>query len=375
MQLIKNFIKDLVYNYRNVYKLFPKIIFLKLKIAIFITLCLGFPCYWDLKSEAFASELASKEEILKADLNPSYLRNFSSNPYILGPGDTIKITISSDYPELTRIVTINGEGTIYMPELKNIYVKDLTLNELNFMLNESYSDLVKYPEVESKVLFYRPINVLVDGEVENPGLYKLSGSLSSNENINRDQFSNFSSRFSTEITRISDIESPSNINFYFPTVFDALKISGGITRFSDLSNVEVIRKNTLTEGGGKIKTNLNFIDLILKGDDSQNIRIYDGDLIVINKLLESDTKTLKNALKSNLNPKYINVFVAGRVNQPGLIKIGRSSSLNDAIDLAGGAKVIRGPIRFLTFNNEGTVEKEKFDIRGDQKEENIQTPI
>ena len=41
----------------------------------------------------------------------------------------------------------------------------------------------------------------------------------------------------------------------FQQFFDAIRSAGGITEFSDLSKVEVIRKDTLTNGGGK-KSNL-----------------------------------------------------------------------------------------------------------------------
>ena len=48
----------------------------------------------------------------------------------------------------------------------------------------------------------------------------------------------------------------------------------------------------------------------------------------------------------------VNVFVNGRVVNPGLTKISRSGALNDAIDMAGGAKIVRGPITFVRFNNQ-----------------------
>ena len=42
------------------------------------------------------------------------------------------------------------------------------------------------------------------------------------------------------------------INSYFPTLFDAIQNSGGINEYSDLSSIKIIRKNSLSKGGGLI---------------------------------------------------------------------------------------------------------------------------
>ena len=66
-----------------------------------------------------------------------------------------------------------------------------------------------------------------------------------------------------------------------PTVFDALKKSKGITNYADLSNVKIIRQNSKSSGGGKIETSLNILEMILNGDQSQNINLQDDDTIII----------------------------------------------------------------------------------------------
>ena len=146
---------------------------------------------------------------------------------------------------------------------------------------------------------------------------------------------------------------------YFPTVFDAIRAAGGITRFSNLKEVELVRINKLSAGGGRKKTILDFEQVIYNGDISQNIRIYDGDLINIKKLAENNLEQLTKATKSNLNNKFIKVVVSGRVNNPGEVKMPKNSTLNDAIDLAGGAKVLKGKTRFLRFQNDGTIDSRK----------------
>ena len=45
---------------------------------------------------------------------------------------------------------------------------------------------------------------------------------------------------------------------YFTTLFDAIREAGGITNYSDLSNIEVKRINNISNGGGYKKTELDF---------------------------------------------------------------------------------------------------------------------
>ena len=105
---------------------------------------------------------------------------------------------------------------------------------------------------------------------------------------------------------------------------------------------------------------MNFQDFLEKGDGSQNIRIYDSDIIKVSRNNSPNSLVFRKAISSNLNPRYISVFVTGRVERPGYIKISRASVLTDAIDVAGGVKTLKGPVKFLRFNNDGSIDKRKF---------------
>ena len=146
----------------------------------------------------------------------------------------------------------------------------------------------------------------------------------------------------------------------FPTVFDAIRSAQGITPYTDLSQVQVIRKRAEGLGGGRIKTNLNFLSLITEGNESQNIRLFDGDTLNIGKSPIVLKDQLLKAGQSNLSPQFMEVFVTGRVNIPGGVKIPQGSSLNQAISLAGGTKLLKGKIEFVRFNREGTIDRRIF---------------
>tara|TARA_Y100001978_G_scaffold164075_1_gene150988 strand:- start:1330 stop:2073 length:744 start_codon:yes stop_codon:yes gene_type:complete len=161
---------------------------------------------------------------------------------------------------------------------------------------------------------------------------------------------------------------------FFPTVFDAIRSSGGITQFSDLKSIQIIRKNNISNGGGSIQTTINFQKVLLTGDNSQNIRIYDGDIINVKKSNQSNLKNLQKSISSRLSPRFLTVFVTGRVNRPGNTTIAKASTLVDAIDIAGGTKVLKGPVTFLRFNNNGTIINRKFSFRRGSKKGSYSNP-
>lgn len=279
-------------------------------------------------------------EVESAKLNTDYFKKNNVNNYIIGAGDVISIIASRDYPELTSEVQVDVNGTIVLNKLKTIYVEGLTINELTVLLEKAFLKYIKFPDIEVNIVKYRKIKTFVKGEVENPGLHLLDGSLGS----------------------------------YYPTVFDALRTAGGITRYSDLSEIILLRRNPISDGGGYKKTNLDFENTLLVGKFSQNIRIYDGDIIEIKKLENPNDSIFQKAIDSNLNNKFIKIFISGRIRQGGNIEVSRASSLNDAILTAGGVKAIRGPISFIRFNNNGTITKNSFRYSKNAKVGSYQNP-
>ena len=145
-----------------------------------------------------------------------------------------------------------------------------------------------------------------------------------------------------------------------PTVFDAIRTAQGITPYSDLSEIKVVRKRAEGLGGGKIRTNLDLTSLITNGDESQNIRLFDGDVLKIGKSNFVLKDQLLKAGQSNLSPQFINVFVSGRVNMPGTVTLPQGGTLNQAISLAGNAKFLKGKVEFVRFNREGTIDRRIF---------------
>ena len=111
-------------------------------------------------------------------------------------------------------------------------------------LNKQYEQFIYQPNVKIKLLRYRPVSVYLRGEVKNPGLYSFPGyRLESNSESKRAR------------------------------LFDVLKIAKGVTNYADLTNITVIRDNQQSNGGGKIKTELDLLSMLIDGEQYQNIKI------------------------------------------------------------------------------------------------------
>lgn len=300
-------------------------------------------------------------------LTTNYFNRYPSNDYIIGSGDTISINVSDIYPELSKVVKIDYQGKIDLPQLKKLYVAGLTLEELNNLLEQKYLSFINYPDVSSEIIDYRPIRVLVQGEVNKPGILSLKGALASVESPNFNLVNPLSSGISNTPN--------SKLNF-FPTLFDVIQKSGGITQNSNLNEVQIIRKDTISNGGGYKSTTINF-ENIFNGDFSTNVRIYDGDQIIVKKSLNPDFKAFSKAISSNLNSQTINVRVSGKLAKNGTggsFELPRVSTLNDALFVSGGVHPLKGPIKLIRFNRDGTIERRNLRFNPNAKRGSYKNP-
>ena len=292
------------------------------------------------------------------DLTTDYFENKKDFNYILGPGDQIEINFGSDFLELNTLSEVSVEGTIILPRINEIYISGLTIEELTILLNQKYNDFLLDPNIKVLIKKFRNVNAFILGEVNEPGLYNLNVNLKSNLDIIRED-NNFNR----------------DNNYYYPTLFDALKKAGGITRFSDLTNIEIIRVNPISQGGGYKKTNINFVEALLNGNSSLNIRILNDDVIKVKKNLNYNIQQFEKAMKTNLNKKFINVYLSGRVIEPGIKKVSRASVLNDAIAISGGVKVVKGKILLVRYTFDGKVDRREFNYSKNAKRGSYKNPF
>ena len=286
-------------------------------------------------------------------IESEYLKIKDDDFYILGEGDALIIDII-DKPT-TRIVPDDQENELYnvnalvdqngqvnLPEIGKIYVSGLTISELENLLDKEFKKFIINPNLNIRLAISKPLAVNIIGEVKNPGIYKFSyGRFNEYGNVN------FQTVFPEQI-----INANTELNTT-PTIFEAIRRAGGITSFSSLKDIEVIRINPISKGGGLIKTQINLLSVLNSGDTSQNIKLMNNDLIKIKKSSENMTFQIKEALKSNINSPYIKVYISGEVQDAGALKLLKNADLNTAILTSGGQSFFKGSITLSRYTNDG----------------------
>ena len=311
--------------------------------------------------------------------------NVRYDAYILGAGDQLQIELL-DLPELSGEFTIGPDGTLYLPRLRALQVEGLTIEELRLFLTEQFRPYVRQPEVFITPIGYRPVRVYVGGEVARPGYYTIRGAaLSQDLTISNQRFQiNNSGSIRATGASISNTssaqtsggsQSRSSQQLPAPTLFDALQAARGVTPFSQLDTVQITRKRPLSQGGGKVRTNVNFLRLISDGDEDVNIRLYDGDAVFVRKSDDVLRDQLLAASRTNLSPDFIEVFVSGRVKEPGPQQLPQGASLNQAIASAGGPKLLRGRVEFLRFTQEGATDRRLFGYNPNATSGDYRNPV
>ena len=258
---------------------------------------------------------------LKVSSNKETLQN---NLYILGPGDKLYLYFN-DLDNLSGDLTIFNDGNIYPPLIGPININGLTVNQALIKIKKEFSRELIEPQIQIRVIERRPLIVSIIGEVIRPGIYELS----------KDQL----------------------------RVVDAIQKAGGITQSANIKSVMIKRKLPGKEFEYK-NTSLNLKNLILKGDMSQNIYLFDGDIIEVKKASEMPEESLKLA-SANLNPQKIEVYILGEVKKPGLTVLNPNAPLTSAILSAGGLNYVRSKksnIELIRLDRNGTIKRKKYKL-------------
>ena len=307
-------------------KFIRKLFFLKLGL---ITTILPFNPIQNLYSETLNK---SFEDNINNQLN------LQLDPYILGPGDELKIEVL-DSDISSGLYTILNDGTINIPLAGDVLLKGRTLKDANSEIKKKLKKQLIEPEVSIQIMKPRPMTVFVLGEVDRPGIYTL------------------------DIAGIqSAVEpSPSNISG-MPTLIKAIQKAGGITQSANLKEVELIR--LLPGNKNEYKTTkLNLINLIFKGARDNNPFLFDGDIIKLTKSKVEPSKRIETITLNNLSPNQIQISVIGEVVKPGRFFIDTNTPLLQSILEAGGpinSRSSKAHVDLYRVNRDGTASHKKF---------------
>ena len=159
-----------------------------------------------------------------------------------------------DVPNIP-VFSQSARGTLYLPRLRSLLVEGLTVEELRYFLAEQFSSFVREPQVFVSPAAYRPIRVYVGGEIQRPGYYYLTGqqgvigaeqATTAGKSGSNDLATGFMAEKTSATATITTGPQINgvglNSDLRLPTIFDALRVAGGVTPFSKLSEVSVTRR-------------------------------------------------------------------------------------------------------------------------------------
>ena len=230
-------------------------------------------------------------------------------------------------PDLTKAVAVQSDGTIDYPLLGNLPAAGLTPTNLAKTIQQKLSQgFVKNPQVSISIKEYNSKKILVFGEVEKPGLYKLKGEI--------------------PILELLFMVGGAKTDAKRLTIIRPARVSGDTDPSGLLTTPRVPDKETEVgeegeEAGDFSQTvEVDLIALLAKGDLSQNATIFPGDTIYV---------------ASGTGERY---YVLGQVQKPGPYEWAQEITVLEAIKLAGGATE-RGALNRIRVRKE---------FRGQQQE-------
>ena len=161
--------------------------------------------------------------------------NFDTN-YILDYGDVLKIQLIGQ-KDLIDNYEISRDGSINLPDIGQIYLSGNTLKEAISMIRENITSAYIGTDVFVSLESVRDVNVIVSGNVFNPGIYTLSG----NSNP-----------------------------------IHALVMAGGVDKFGSYRDIKVKR-------GNKVIHTIDVYDFLINGKSETYHRLQSGDLVFVEK--------------------------------------------------------------------------------------------
>lgn len=190
--------------------------------------------------------------------------------YRLGPGDEVIIDIWGNSQDLIR-QTISPEGTIQVNTLGPLYLNGRTVKEATNYLKQKLATIYADSQINLSLGDTRSIQVNVMGEVKFPGTYMISS---------------------------------------FSSVFHALYSAGGVNDIGSLRSIKVMRD-------GKVFANLDVYNFIMQGKFKDDIRLQDGDVVLV-------------------DPYESLIQITGKVKRPMFYEMKPTETVSTLLDYAGG---------------------------------------
>lgn len=190
--------------------------------------------------------------------------------YVLGPGDELRLHVWGQV-DLAADLVVDRNGQVFIPHLGSMAVAGLRYEQLHPYLQNALGRIYQNFEFNVGMGRLRSIQVLLVGNARRPGTYTVS-SLS--------------------------------------TLLNALFAAGGPSSTGSMRRIQLRRT-------GRLVTEFDLYDLLLRGDKSRDAQLLTGDVIFI-------------------PPVGSMAAIHGATRRPAIYELHGETKLEDLIELAGG---------------------------------------
>jgi protein involved in polysaccharide export with SLBB domain len=230
--------------------------------------------------------------------------------YVIGPGDEIRIRVWGQV-NFNADVKVDRSGDIYLPQVGRIHVTGIPFSDLSQHIRSEIARVFRNFDLTVDLGQLRSIQVFVVGQAQRPGAYTVS-SLS--------------------------------------TLVNAVFASGGPSVQGTMRDVQLKRD-------GKIVTELDLYDLLIRGDKSKDAKLLPGDVIFI----------------PAAGPQ---VALIGSVRNPAIYELGKTgagTSVRQLLESAGGLSTIASGSRMSVERIEDRQYRQAMEIALDAN--GLATPL
>src|SRR5271166_3978599 len=222
--------------------------------------------------------------------------------YVIGPGDELLIRAWGQI-DLDIRARVDRNGAVYIPKVGELNVAGLQYQQLQGFLKSHIGRIYQNFDLNVTMGDLRSIDVFVVGQAARPGRYTVS-SLS--------------------------------------TLANAVFASGGPSPSGSMRHIQLKRS-------GKVVTDFDLYDLLIKGDKSKDVMLMPEDVIYF----------------SPIGPQ---VAMGGQVNNPAIYELKSETSLGEALQLAGGLSTTAAGskvyVEEIKQHEERSIEEVKLDTAG-----------
>ncbi len=162
-----------------------------------------------------------------------------SSQYIIGPGDMLQVFVWRN-PDLSQTVPVRPDGKISTPLVENMVAEGKTPSQLARDMEKVLAEYVRTPKVN--IIVTQPVSAL------------------------------------SQVRVVGQVAHPQAVPFHEGmTVLDVILQVGGLGPFAAGNRAKIVR----TEDGKTREIHVKLVNLVNKGEMSQNLQVKPGDVLVV----------------------------------------------------------------------------------------------